>query len=171
MNGVLDPHKVVELGYVTNTVPENLQPNSIDLSLGQVYQIEGPLVLFANRENRRRLPQYKPLNPFPYEGVSMYKLFPGRRYQIEFRERLNLPSDVCALTLVRSTMAKSGCTGENGLFDSGYHGACGMMVSVQTDSYIEVGASVAQMIFLKAETSKTYNGFYQGTESPLEWSK
>jgi len=46
-----------------------------------------------------------------------------------------------------------------------------MMVSVQTDSYIEVGASVAQMVFLKAESSKLYNGFYQGTESPLEWSE
>ena len=66
-------------------------------------------------------------------------------------------------------MAKSGCTGENGLFDRGYQGAGGMMVSVQAESYIEVGASIAQMLFFEADSSKLYNGFYQGTNSPMEW--
>ena len=66
-------------------------------------------------------------------------------------------------------MAKSGCTGENGLFDSGYQGACGMMVSVQEESYIEVGASIAQMLFFYTEASRLYDGFYQGTTSPSEW--
>jgi len=168
---VLSPRQMYDLGVISGIREDNIQPNSIDLTLSSVYQIEGPLVLFADSKNRRRLPSYKRVEPFLYEGVDMYLLYPGRRYQIEFQEKLALPADVCALTLVRSTMAKSGCTGENGLFDSGYRGACGMMVSVQTDSYIEVGASVAQMVFLKAESSKLYNGFYQGTESPLEWSE
>lgn len=100
----------------------------------------------------------------------MYKLEPGQRYQIEFKEQLSLPNDICALTLVRSSMAKSGCTGENGLFDSGYQGGTGMMVSVQDESYIQVGASIAQMIFFETESSRPYNGYYQNTKSPLEWN-
>ena len=166
---IIDPFEVVSKGYIGRAKLENIQPNSIDLTLAQVYEIEGPLVLFANKENRRRLPQYKLIKPFPYEGVDMYQLEPGKRYQAEFNELLQLPEDICALTLVRSTMAKSGCTGENGLFDSGYRGATGMMVSVQTESFIEIGACIAQMIFFKAETSKTYDGFYQGALTPLEW--
>ena len=100
----------------------------------------------------------------------MYRLHPATRYQVEFTAKLNLPEHLCGITLVRSTMAKSGCTGENGLFDSGYEGGCGMMVSVQTESYIEQGASIAQMIFLAANSSKMYSGFYQGSNGPLEWS-
>jgi len=170
MNGIIDPYEAVARGYITNTSLENIQPNSIDLTVASLYTINGPLVLFADKKNKRQLPQYNLISKtFNYDGVEMYKLDPGVRYQIEFRERLKLPSDVCGITLVRSTMAKSGCTGENGLFDSGYEGATGMMVSVQAESFIEVGASIAQMIFFGASASKMYDGFYQKSISPLDW--
>jgi len=44
-----------------------------------------------------------------------------------------------------------------------------MMVQVQAESFIEVGASIAQMIFFTASTSREYNGFYQGSIGPEEW--
>ena len=169
MNGIINPQKVITLGYIKDFKPENVQPNSIDLSVASVYTINGSLVLFADKKNKRQLPEYAPMKTFSYEGVEMFKLEPGQRYQVEFNEKLHLGDTVCGLTLVRSSMAKSGCTGENGLFDSGYQGACGMMVSVQEESYIEVGASIAQMLFFYTEASKLYNGFYQGTTSPSEW--
>ena len=169
MTSVLNPNDVIERGCITNYNPDNVQPNSIDLTVDKVYTMNGTLVLYKDTTSRK-LPDYTPLKTFTYEGLEMYKLEPGQRYQIEFREQLNLHSNVCALTLVRSSMAKSGCTGENGLFDSGYCGGTGMMVSVQDESYIQVGASIAQMIFLEASTSKTYNGYYQNTTSPMEWA-
>lgn len=166
---IISPKEITRNRYITGVREDNIQPNSIDLTVSKVYTINGTLVLFASKENRRQLPDYAELKTFLYEGVEMYKLEPGQRYQIEFNEKLNLPKDICGLTLVRSSMAKSGCTGENGLFDSGYKGACGMMVQVQAESYIEVGASIAQMIFFETEASKMYNGFYQNTDSPMEW--
>ena len=169
MDAVINPLEIFYSGYIKNVKPENIQPNSIDLTVASVYTITGSLVLFANKENKRRLPEYHSLKTFPFEGVEMFKLEPGNRYQIEFNEVLNLPSSVCGLTLVRSSMAKSGCTGENGLFDSGYEGTCGMMVSVQEESYIELGASIAQMLFFSTDASKMYEGFYQGTKTPMEW--
>ena len=167
--GVLNPDEVVRRGYVTNFIPDRIQPNSIDLTVKSVYVISGPLVLFADKETKRQLPEYNLIKSFQYEGRDMYLLEPGIRYQVEFNENLSFDTSICGITLVRSTMAKSGCSGENGLFDSGYYGACGMMVQVQAESYIEVGASIAQMIFFYTEASKLYNGFYQGTTSPLEW--
>ena len=170
MQGILNPEKVVNLGYIHQVRAEDIQPNSIDLRVLDIYEIKGNLVLFADKNNRRELPEYHLIQPFPYgDGFKMYKLEPGKRYQVEFEALLDLPQDVCAITLVRSTMAKSGCTGENGLFDSGYKGACGMMIAVQAESYIEEYAPIAQMVFFGAESSKLYNGFYQGTNSPLEW--
>ena len=168
--GILNPDYVVRKGYVTNFVPDLIQPNSIDLTVKSVYVISGPLILFADKETKRQLPEYNLIKPFAYEGREMYLLEPGIRYQVELNELLSFDTSICGITLVRSTMAKSGCSGENGLFDSGYHGACGMMVSVQATSYIEVGCSIAQMIFFSTNSSKMYNGFYQGSQGPLEWN-
>jgi deoxycytidine triphosphate deaminase len=169
MDAVINPYEIVFSNYISGVNPENIQPNSIDLTVASVYTITGSLVLFAGKEKRRQLPEYVPLKTFLYEGVEMFKLEPGSRYQIEFNEFLDLPGHICGLTLVRSSMAKSGCTGENGLFDSGYKGPCGMMVSVQEESYIEIGASIAQILFFSTDASKMYTGFYQGTKTPMEW--
>jgi len=169
MHGVINPSYIHRWGFIEGIQEGNIQPNSIDLTVSKVYTINGTLVLYANKETRRKLPEYSEMKPFLYEGVEMYRLEPGIRYQIEFNEQLSLPDYICGITLVRSSMAKSGCTGENGLFDSGYKGACGMMVQVQAESYIEVGASIAQMIFMSADASKMYDGFYQNTQSPMEW--
>lgn len=169
MSSILNPMKVIERGCILNANPDNIQPNSVDLTVDKVFTMSGTLVLYRD-STERKLPDYTPLRTFTYEGFEMYKLEPGQRYQIEFKEQLSLPNDICALTLVRSSMAKSGCTGENGLFDSGYQGGTGMMVSVQDESYIQVGASIAQMIFFETESSRPYNGYYQNTKSPLEWN-
>lgn len=169
MTGILNPSEITQRGWINNFSSDNIQPNSIDLRVDKVYTMNGTLVLYKDTINRK-LPEYTPLKTFTYEGLEMYKLEPGQRYQIEFKELLSLPDNVCALTLVRSSMAKSGCTGENGLFDSGYRGGTGMMVSVQDTSYIEVGASIAQMIFFEASSSRPYNGYYQDSRSPLEWN-
>jgi deoxycytidine triphosphate deaminase len=166
---IINPHVAIERGCITNAdFLLNVQPNSIDLTVDKIYTMSGTLVLYKDKTNRK-LPEYTPLKTFEYEGLEMYRLEPGNRYQVEFKEQLNLPKDICAITLVRSSMAKSGCTGENGLFDSGYSGGTGMMVSVQDESYIQVGASIAQMIFFETEASKLYNGYYQNSKTPLEW--
>lgn len=167
--GILNPHKAIQRGCITDIDPNNIQPNSIDLTVDKIYTMSGTLVLYKDTI-KRKLPEYTPLKTFEYEGLEMYKLEPGQRYQVEFKEQLKLPNDVCSITLVRSSMAKSGCTGENGLFDSGYQGGTGMMVSVQDISYIQVGASIAQMLFFETEASKLYDGYYQNSKTPLEWA-
>jgi len=166
---IVDPQVVVDREFITGVKPENIQPNSIDLSINEIFTIHGALTLYADKE--RELPYYKPIEPFiNFRNKKMYKLEPGKRYQVEFNEKLNLPGNLCGLTLVRSSMAKSGCTGENGLFDSGYKGSCGMMVSVQEESFVEVGACIAQMLFFEADSSKLYEGFYQNMDSPFDWA-
>lgn len=168
---VANPSQLI--GNAISIVPQSqIQPNSIDLTVNKVYEIRGTLALFKE-SHRRQLPEYFSVHPFTIEypeGPSkMFVLEPGKRYQVEFAEKLTIPEDLCGITLVRSTMAKSGCSGENGLFDSGYTGPCGMMISVQDNCYVEEGAAIAQMIFLGASSHKLYDGFYQDTSSPMEW--
>lgn len=169
--GVVDPRLVSKLGIVQGHAERQIQGNSIDLTVKDVFLIQGGVVLYS--DGRRELPAYSPVVPYkPYslEGQSWYKLEPDSLYQIEFNETVKIPDYLCGITLVRSTMAKSGCSGENGLFDSGYQGSTGMMVSVESESHIEVGASIAQMIFYRSNARRAkYKGHYQGLNGPLEW--
>jgi dUTP pyrophosphatase len=170
---VVNPQWVVDTGYMTGRVEQCLvQPNSLDLTVKDVYEIEGILILQANGE--RRLPSYTPLSPTTEQVVvcsdgrdhiqflvNVYKLVPGVTYQVEFEQVACLPSTIVGLTFPRSSMSKSGANCECGVFDSGYKGDCGMTLQVSQTCFIERGAAVAQMIFLRADSSRDYQGYYQ----------
>lgn len=156
-SGVLNPKHIVEAGLIQDFDKDNIKGNSIDLRVKTVYDIQPGLVM---GRDWRRLPNYEELSP----EQGSYLLVPGRVYQIEFQERVRLSRRVCALTFLRSTMFKSGSSGETGLFDSGYRGNTGMTVSVVHPTRIELGASIAQMVFLRSHSSKGYDGYYSGRD-------
>ena len=79
MNGIINPVKIVTNNFISGVNPDNIQPNSIDLTVSNVYTINGTLVLFADKKNRRQLPEYTPLKSFSYpvdiefkNSVQMY---------------------------------------------------------------------------------------------------
>ena len=163
--GVLDPRVVVAHG-VMNVKPELIRGNSIDLTVREVYVVQGGVTLRA--DGSRQLPAYSLVTP-DHEGF--YALDPATVYQFEFEQSVDLPHWMCGITMIRSSMAKSGCSGENGLFDSGYRGSTGMMIRVGHRSYVQRGAAVAQMVFFRAHAEGAlYEGFYQETSGPSEWS-
>ncbi len=125
--GVADPRLVVRAGFIQDVSPKQLQGNSIDLKVKDVFRIDGGISLY--RSGKRELPEYVIQNYNPVD--FMYKLDPQHLYQIEFEETVALPWYLCGITLIRSSMAKSGCSGESGLYDSGYAGSTGMSVSVK----------------------------------------
>ena len=160
---IVNPADVVQKGYIQGVDPKNIGPNSIDLRIGIVYQIDGGITLFA--DGNRMLPTYTKSVPYPVpredgSSVLCYSLFPQHLFQIEFMETVRLPRDLCAMTVLRSSLFKSGASGEAGLYDSGYSGGTRMTVGVKFASIIEVGAPVAQMIFFRADSYKMYDGYY-----------
>lgn len=167
---VLSPRWIVDQGYVKGFDENLIQGNSLDCRLGQVYKIDGGITL--HRDGRRELPAYELVEPLLYPEISQgdsfqasfYHFTPQHLYQIEFMEEVNLPNNVCGITLLRSSMAKAGVTSENGLYDSGYSGSTGMSLAVKFDSTIESQSAVAQMLFFSADSSKLYNGFYHNKD-------
>lgn len=136
----------------------NIGPNSYDLRASRVFEITEGIHLYA--DGTRRLPPYREVQPFLLEGREHFKFVPGLLYQVEARETIMLTHGVCALNVMRSSMHKSGASGEIGLFDSGYSGSCGMTVSVRHESYVEKGASIFQLLCFEAESTKLYDGMY-----------
>lgn len=151
---ILDPSGLTDtvlFGYHE----KNLQPNSCDLRLGRVFRIQGGIKLYA--DGTKEMPPYEEQGP---DTGGFFHLGTGVLYQLEFMEYVKLPLDVAAISIMRSSMSKSGASGEPGLYDSGYNGTCGMTVSVKHHCVIEKGASVAQLVFMRADASKAYDGDY-----------
>jgi dUTP pyrophosphatase len=172
--GVLSPREMIQRNVIQNYDPEKIQGNSIDLRVKDVFQIDGGIVLHKNGD--RELPPYRRVKSFSAPRVGKqtnegpeecfyFKLEPQHLYQIEFEEQVTIPLDVCSITVLRSSMFKSGASGESGLFDSGYSGQTGMTIAVKFESLVEVGAAVAQMIFFSADAAKPYAGYYQQNSS------
>lgn len=155
--GVLDPSEIVPW-VLTDYVEENIGPNSYDLRVEKVFEIQGGITLY--RDGRRKLPDYKEVSAFSIFPNKFFRFVPGVLYQVEFKEQIKMPLTACGITLMRSSMHKSGASGEPGLYDSGYQGSCGISVSVKHPSVVEVGASIAQMVFLSAEATTAYDGHY-----------
>lgn len=165
LTGVIDPNLIIAKKIITDFSWDCVQPNSVDLRVKDSYSIDGGVVL--HKDGSRHLPQYKKQSTFLMprfdtgEETEYYQFDPGILYQVEFYERVDLPLEVCALTILRSSMNKSGSSGEVGLFDSGYCGGTGITVSVSHQSFVEKGAPLAQMVFLTSGARSSYNGYYR----------
>ncbi|WP_420716743.1 dCTP deaminase domain-containing protein [Streptomyces sp. CoH17] len=170
---VPNPEDVVRSGVVFNHDPSLVRPNSIDLRVKEVYRIEAGISLYA--DGTRELPRYKRVETVQWvkppklgpqrleqvgDVVEGYTLKPDEFYQVEFMEQFSFPLGLCGMILLRSSMHKSGASGEPGLFDSGYRGGSGISISVKHESFIERGAAIAQMVFLTADAVVAYNGYY-----------
>lgn len=150
---IIDPSSLLEK-HLFDYDPKNCQPNSYDLRTGAIFEICGGVTLYA--DGGKDLPQYKRVPT----SQNFFTLFPGVLYQVEALERVEMPEDLCGISIMRSSMAKSGASGEIGLYDSGYKGSLGMTVRVQHLCRIEYAASVAQILFMTADTSCLYEGEY-----------
>lgn len=155
---VANPSKVV-LDFMEDYKTENINPNSYDLRVERVFEVRGGITIYANGD--RELPKYASVKTYKdHEDRELFKLVPGKLYQVETIESVSLPLRYCAVSLMRSSMHKSGASGEVGLYDSGYRGKCGMSVSVSSDCIIEKGASMFQLVFFEADALAPYRGRY-----------
>lgn len=150
---VLNPQRLASLGVVTNLLQENISCNSIDLRIHRVYEIHGLLDL---TQEERILPEFVEV-----EFDDILELKPHKTYQVEFYEKVHLTSSLCAISILRSTLFKSGASGEVGLYDSGYSGSTGMTVTPSIPLYVRRGTSIAQLLVFPCDSNKVYDGFYK----------
>jgi deoxycytidine triphosphate deaminase/ribonuclease HI len=135
------------------TVLEVLAPED-----GEVhYQVPGEFTVDFDNSNRS-LPALKPL---PKAGKDLWILKHNTNYVIVYNEYIKIPSLYCGIVLPRSTLLRGGATLYSALWDSGYEGRGQGTISVgPVDLVLHKNARVGQMIFLKADTERQYEGTY-----------
>lgn len=146
-------------GPVETCSYEQYQPNGIDLTIARVesFRTHGKLLT-----DTKVLPGTTPL----FEGLDSGSVWlPRGEYLITFNETINLPNDVMAYILPRSSLLRMGVAIHGAVWDAGYHGQGSSLLVVYNEHGWNVGknARVAQLVFHRLEqpTGQGYDGSYQ----------
>jgi dCTP deaminase len=157
-----------------------IQPNSIDLTLGNTWKR-----LLPNQEQKLRDDIYlgnkdsvstiekiiNPKLPIKYDeglfnlnldtGDEYYKIMPGEFVLMASNEILNIPNGILSFVQGRSSIARLGIqTEQAGLIDAGFRGTITFEVTNETEYPIILykGMRVAQVYFFKAQyANKIYS--------------
>ena len=138
-----------------------IQMNGVDLTLADVGTLgSGPgRVDFDNRTRRIPVP-----SPVECDADGVFHLSRGA-YWVRYNEIVNIPPDVFAFGRTRSSLLRSGAQIGTALWDSGYRGRSGSLLTIHHQDGLELteGARILQLVFfqLPRPAERTYGGRYQ----------
>lgn len=133
-----------------------LEGAGYDLRVGRIYRLKsGGYIGVSSRDN----PAVEEVR------FDEYPLEPGEYILFETVERVNMPDDLMARILPRSSVFRAGCSLMNAVVDPGYEGTLtlGLRNLSRHVFRFERGARMAQIVFEEvAGKTKPYEGRYQG---------
>lgn len=139
-------------------VPEaQIQPNGVDLTIGDVYRTSGEADFYAlgyDKPERTKMEK---------KNGGYYRLPPGQ-YPIVYGEKIEIPEDYVARVYPRSRLMRSGLHLTSALWDSGYEGVGeGLLQIPRAIRRVKIrdGLPIAQMSFITAEAAESYDGTHQ----------
>ncbi len=149
LSGLLDPDTQVQM-------------NGVDLTLADVARFEDGAPGRVDFDNStRRIPDSASL---PRDPDDVWRLAPGA-YWVRYHEVVNIPADVFAIGRTRSSLLRSGAQIGTALWDSGYSGRSGSLLTVHHPGglHLALRARVLQLVFfhLSQPAEATYQGAYQ----------
>lgn len=164
-----------------------IQPNSIDLTLGNTWKklksnrIDAIDLSKIELGDKYSVPTIEhcidPHNDITYvsglfqideeTGKEYYKIMPGEFVLMASNEILNIPNGILSFVQGRSSIARLGIqTEQAGLIDAGFRGTITLEVCNQTEYpiYLYKGMRVAQVYFFKAQTANKVYGSEKGSK-------
>ncbi len=140
----------------------NPEGTGFDLRLGEVFKISGEAFL---GETHRKTPDIESIITYKEGEKQSIKIKPGDFFLVKTIEKINLPVDLSAVILPRTTTFRSGLFMRTGPIQPGYQGELtfGLKNEGPITVEIEMGARFAHVIFheIKGGGSK-YRGQWQG---------
>lgn len=142
-------------------VQQQVQPNGIDLTIKEVALFSSPGSLGPG--NERRI--LSGTSPLVFDGLGRVDLFPGC-YLVTYNEIINLPKNIMALAMPRSSLLRCGVSIHNAVWDAGYRGRSQSLMVVHNPQgfRLQRNARIVQMVFflLSHEVEQGYHGIFQG---------
>jgi deoxycytidine triphosphate deaminase len=138
----------------------NPEGAGFDLRLGEVYKISGKAFL---GETHRQTPEIESVAVFGKQ--KSIKIKPGDFFLVKTVEKINLPLDLSAVIMPRTTTFRSGLFLRSGPVQPGYEGELtfGLKNEGPITVEIEMGARFAHILFHEIKgTGEKYRGQWQG---------
>lgn len=147
--------QILERGIITNSCPEGLQQQGIDVRIEEIFRLSGTGIVRA--KEKAILPRTDKIFNMGY-----WDLQPGY-YEVQLMEGAKIPSDCAMYFKTRSSLVRCGTIVHSGQFDAGFETEkAGCFIEVIMPIRIEKGARIAQAIVHEsADVENTYNGTYQ----------
>ena len=148
-----------EKSLIENVDEKNIQPSGIDLRVKRIYRLKDGGYLGTND---RRTPDVESVSDRIGEKFT---LGPNEFVLVETMEKVNMPKDVMALILPRSSLFRCGVSLHTAVVDPGFKGTLtfGMKNLSEFPFEIEIGSKIGQIVFETVKGNvKLYDGKYQG---------
>ncbi len=166
---ILSPKTLLELVEKEKLV-ENLSERELtnpegtgfDLRLGEVFKISGDAFL---GETHRKTPDIESVMVYDEKKPKAIKIKPGDFFLVKTIEKINLPIDLSAVILPRTTTFRSGLFIRTGPIQPGYSGELtfGLKNEGPVPVTIELGARIVHIQFSEvAGGGNMYRGQWQG---------
>ena len=131
---------IKEKNLLENYLEENIEGAGIDLRVGKIFHLKSGAKLTTSE---RILPEVEEANE------KHFVLKPEHYVLIQTMEKVNMPLNLCARMLPRSTIQRSGVYQFHAFIDPGYSGVLtfGMKNLGKFNFEFEKGTKVSQIIF------------------------
>ncbi len=168
MTAILSKEDILEMLKATPPLVESLcdvqqqvQPNGVDLTVKEIALLSSPGSL--NLRNEARV--LSSTSPLVFDGLGGIDLLPGC-YLVTHNEVVNLPKNIMALAMPRSSLLRCGVSIHNAVWDAGYSGRSQSLMVVYNSQGFRLykNARVVQLVFfrLSHEVAEGYKGMFQG---------
>jgi len=163
---VLCREDILEMLKLTPPLVENLynaqeqvQPNGVDLSLKEVASFSSSGSLGIGNQDRVLAQTF----PLAFDSSGSVSLGPGC-YLVTYNEVVNLPRNMMALAVPRSSLLRCGVSIHTAVWDAGYSGRSQSLLVVYNPHGFRLckGARIVQMVFfLSRGVAQGYQGVFQ----------
>lgn len=166
---ILGPKQLLKLVKSQNLVEglserelTNPEGTGFDLRLGEVFSISGSAFL---GETHRKTPDIASVKVYNPKKKHRVKIKPGDFFLVKTIEKINLPIDLSAVIIPRTTTFRSGLFIRTGPIQPGYSGELtfGLKNEGPVSVEIEMGARFVHVIFHEIKgLGASYRGQWQG---------
>lgn len=158
---LIKSHKLIE--GLSKRERENPEGCVFDLQLDKVFEIKGKA--FIGLEERET-PDTKEIASYNPKRKSTFIFKPGKYYLVKTVERINIPENIAALFVPRSTTFRCGLALKTGIANPGFSGPLyfGLKNEGSVHIEIEMGARFASVIFFEVKGKPVHlvHGQWQG---------
>ena len=169
---IINPNTAINNGWISGlTNPEKqIQPNAIDFQIDRLFTINEKKT-FVISEERKSMRGGEEVKSFENsDGETFWRLLPNSVYDAMSNIHVQVPDDVAATLIIRSTFNRNGIFLTSGLYDAGFDGSCGFAIHNRSgEAFIAPGTRIGQIMFWTADSSGKYEGQYN-TEKGAHWN-